>query len=50
MKLRNLALKIGMVICSFAFMVAISSLDKVCMASFYQPEVPKSLANHCDNL
>ncbi len=43
MKFGNMLFKLGGVMCSFAFMMAISSLDTMCVSSFYQPEVPTSL-------
>lgn len=46
MKFRNLLFKIGTVLCSFAFVMAISSLDTMCIGSFHQPEVPASLTRH----
>lgn len=50
MKLRNLILKAGFFACSFAFFVAVNSVDKVmCTGSFYQPKVPASLEKYRNN-
>ena len=38
MNIKNLFFKIGSVVCSFAFMIAIQSLDQMCGGSFYQPK------------
>lgn len=46
MKIKNLIFKAGSVICSFAFLTAIQSLDQMCGGSFYQPEVPCSLEKY----
>ena len=46
MKFKNIIFKLSTVICSFAFMVAICSLDKMCIGSAYQPKVPASLEKH----
>ena len=47
MKWRNLIFKAGMAVCSFAFFVAVNSVDKImCIGSFYQPKVPVSLEKY----
>lgn len=49
MKIKNLIFKVGSVVCSFAFMMAIQSLDQMCGGSFYQPKVPNSLEKYRNN-
>lgn len=49
MKIKNLIFKVGSVVCSFAFWVAIQSLDQMCGGSFYQPKVPNSLEKYRNN-
>jgi len=44
--IKNLFFKIGSVVCSFAFMIAIQSLDQMCGGSFYQPKVPNTLEKY----
>lgn len=46
MNIKNLFFKIGSVVCSFAFMIAIQSLDQMCGGSFYQPKVPNTLEKY----
>lgn len=46
MKIKNLMFKAGSVICSFAFLTALLSLNKMCGGSFYQPKVPNSLEKY----
>lgn len=46
MKFKNLLFKVGAVLCSFAFVIAISSLDTMCLGAFHQPKVPECLAKH----
>lgn len=47
MKLKNFMLKTSLIICSFAFFVAVNSVDKImCIGSFYQPKVPASLEKY----
>ncbi len=43
MKFKSILCKIAGIICSFAFITAISSLDNMCIATYNQPVVPKSL-------
>lgn len=49
MKIKNLIFKVGSVVCSFAFMMAIQSLDQMCGGSFYQPKVPNTLERYRNN-
>ena len=46
MNIKNLFFKIGSVVCSFAFMIAIQSLDQMCGGPFYQPKVPNTLEKY----
>ena len=41
--MKSILFKIGTALCSFAFFIAINSIGTMCVASAYQPQVPKSL-------
>lgn len=45
MKFKHLLFRIGGALCSFAFIIALSSMDTMCIASFHQPKVPENLTN-----
>ncbi len=46
MKIRKMLFKIGGIMCSFAFMIALHSLDTMCISTWYQPKVPMSLEKY----
>lgn len=46
MKFNRLITRLSFWVCSFAFWVAVNSIDKMCTGSFYQPKVPLSLEKH----
>lgn len=46
MKVKNIIYQLCDVMCSFAFLSAISSLDNMCIISSYQSKVPKSLEKY----
>ncbi len=46
MKFKNIIFKLGCIMCSYAFLTAITSLDNMCIATYYQPEAPESLAKY----
>lgn len=43
MKFKNILFKLSGALCSFAFLMALSSLDTMCIGTYHQPEVPESL-------
>lgn len=43
MKFNNIIQKVGLFVCSFAFMVAINSIGNMCIGTGYQPKAPKSM-------
>lgn len=45
MKLKDLLFRLGTIACSFAFIMALSSLDTMCVGTFHQPKLPESLIN-----
>ena len=49
MQIKNLMFKVCSIVCSFAFLVAIQSLDQMCGGTYYQPKVPKSLEKYRNN-
>lgn len=46
MKLNSIIQKMGFLICSFAFVVAISSVGNMCIGTGYQPKAPKSMEKY----
>lgn len=46
MKIKSLIIKASSVICSFAFLTAIHSLNMMCGGTYYQPKVPNSLEKY----
>lgn len=49
MKFNKIFFKASTLLCSFALMIAATSIDNICMFSVYQPKVPKSLDKYRKN-